>query len=116
MRQFLCVPTTYVTENKETISKFTTKPSTMSVVFVPFKHLKLPISSVGFCGFSMFCCAFRCIHSSFAIILMGKRELVTFLCLSSWCLVIVVWLFLTMSQVYLQFVTVRFPDHIHLLF
>ena len=102
MRQFQCVPTTYVTENKETNSKFTTKPSTMSIVFVSFKHLKLPISIVGFCGCSMFCCALRCIHSSFAIILVGKRELVALLCLSSLCLVIVVWLFLTMSQVYLQ--------------
>ena len=93
-----------VTENKETISKFTTKPSTMSIVFVFFKYLKLPISSVGFSVFSMFCCALRCIHYSFAIILMGKRELVALLCLFSWCLVIVVWLFLTMPQVCLQFV------------
>ena len=44
---------------------------------------------------------------------MGKRELVALLCLSSWCLVIVVWLFLTMPQVCLQFVIVvfrLFPD------
>ena len=34
---------------------------------------------VGFCNCSMFCCALLCIHSSFAIILMGKTELVTFL-------------------------------------
>ena len=44
MRQFQCVPTTYVTENKETMFKFTLKPSSMSIVFAPFKHLKLPIS------------------------------------------------------------------------
>ena len=37
-------------------------------------------------------------HSSFAIILMGKRELVCLLCLSSWCFVIVVWLFLAMPR------------------
>ena len=37
-----------------------------------------------------------------AIILMGKRELVALLCLSSWCLVIVVWLFLTMPRLCLQ--------------
>ena len=42
----------------------------------------------------MFCCALLCVHSSFAIISMGKRELVALLCLSSWCLVIVLWLFL----------------------
>ena len=46
----------------------------------------------------------------------GKRELVALLCLSSWCLVIVVWLFLTMPRVCLQFVIVVFPDHTHLLF
>ena len=47
---------------------------------------------------------------------MGKRELVALFCLSSWCLVIVVWLFLTMPWVCLQFVIVVFPDHTHLLF
>ena len=31
---------------------------------------------VGFCNCSMFCCALLCVHSSFAIILMRKRELV----------------------------------------
>ena len=51
---------------------------------------------VGFCNYSMFCCASLCVHSSFAITSMGKRELVTLLCLSSWCLMIAVWLFLTM--------------------
>ena len=29
---------------------------------------------VGFCNCSMFCCALLCVHSSFAIISMGKRE------------------------------------------
>ena len=64
----------------------------------------------------MFCCALLCVHSSFAIILMGKRELIALLCLSSWCLVIVVWLFLTIPPVCLRFVIVVFPDHTHLLF
>ena len=68
---------------------------------------------MGFCNCSMFCCALLCVHSSFAIISMGKRELVALLCLSSWCLVIVVWLFLTMPRVCLQFVIVVFPDHTH---
>ena len=42
---------------------------------------------VGFYNCSMFCCALLCVHFSFAIILMGKREreLVALLCLSSWC-------------------------------
>ena len=48
------------------------------------------------CNCFMFCCALLYVHSSFALILMRKRELVAILCLSSWCLVIVVWLFLTM--------------------
>ena len=47
---------------------------------------------------------------------MGKRELVALLSLSSWCLVIVVWLFLAVPRVFLQFVIVVFPDHTHLLF
>ena len=42
----------------------------------------------------MFCCALLCVHSSFAIILMGKRELVALLSLSSWFLAIVVLLLL----------------------
>ena len=47
---------------------------------------------------------------------MGKRELVALLSLSSWCLAIVVWLFLAVPWVCLQFVIVVFPDHTHLLF
>ena len=34
---------------------------------------------MGFCIFSMFCCALLCVHSNFVIILMGKRELVALL-------------------------------------
>ena len=37
---------------------------------------------------------------------MGKRELAALLSLSSWCLVIVVWLFLSVPWVCLQFVIV----------
>ena len=37
---------------------------------------------VGFCNCSLFCCALFCVRSSFAIISMGKRELVALLCLS----------------------------------
>ena len=64
----------------------------------------------------MFCCTLLNVHSSFAIILMGKRELVALLSLSSWCLVMVVWLFLAMPWVCLRFVIVVFPDHTNLLF
>ena len=63
----------------------------------------------------MFCCTLIYVHSSFAIILVGKRELVTFLGLSSWCLVIVVWLFLAVPWICLRFVIVVFPNHTHLL-
>ena len=68
---------------------------------------------VGFLNCSMFCCALLCVHSSFAIISMGKRELVTLLYLTSWFLVIVVWLFLAVPWVCLQFVIVVLPDYTH---
>ena len=42
---------------------------------------------------------------------MGKRELVALLSLSSWCLLIVVWLFLAVQWDCLQFVIVVFLDH-----
>ena len=44
---------------------------------------------------------------------MGKRELVALLNLSSWCLVMVEWLFLAVSWDCLRFVNVLFPDHTH---
>ena len=47
---------------------------------------------------------------------MGKRELAALLSLSSWFLVVVVWLFLTVPWVCLQFVIVLFPDLTHLQF
>ena len=61
----------------------------------------------------MSCCTLLYVHSSFAIILMGKRELVALLGLSSCCLVVVVWLFLAVPWVCLRFVIVVFPDHTH---
>ena len=64
----------------------------------------------------LFCCTLLCIRSSIAIILMGKRELVALLNLSSWCLVMIEWLFLAVPLGCLQFVIVVFPDHNHLLF
>ena len=56
------------------------------------------------------------VHYSFAIILMGKRELVALFSLSSWCLVMVVWLFLAVPWVCLRFVIVVFSEYTHLLF
>ena len=64
----------------------------------------------------MFCCMLLYVHSSIAIILMGKRELIALLNLSSWCLVMVERLFLAVPRGCLQFVIVVFPDHTHLLF
>ena len=64
----------------------------------------------------MFCCVLLCVHSSIAIILMGKRELVALLDLSSWCLVMVERIFLAVPRGCLRFVIVVFPDHTHELF
>ena len=64
----------------------------------------------------MICCTLLYVHSSITIILMGKRELVALLNLSSWCLVMVERLLLAVPRGCLWFVVVVFPDHAHLLF
>ena len=64
----------------------------------------------------MFWCTLFYVHSGSAIILMGKRKLIALLGLSSWCLMIVVWLFLAVPWVCLRFVIVVSPDHTHSLF
>ena len=69
---------------------------------------------MGVCNCSMFCCTILYVHSCIAIILLGKRELVALLNLSSWCLVVVGRLFLAVPWGCLRFVI--FPDHTHLLF
>ena len=58
------------------------------------------------------------VRSSFVIILTIKRVLVALLLLSFACLVTVnvLWLFLTVPWVGLQFVIVVYSDHTHLLF
>ena len=73
---------------------------------------------MGVCNCSMFCCTLLYVHSSIAIILMGKgkRELIALLSFSSWCLLMVERLFLVVPRGSLQFVIVVFPDHTHLLF
>ena len=67
---------------------------------------------------SLFCNALLCVHSSFAIILKGKKKLVALLLLSYICIVTinVLWLLLTLPWIGLQYVIVVFPDHTHLLF
>ena len=71
---------------------------------------------MGVCNCSRFCCTLLYVHSSIAIILMGKRELVALLYLSSWRLVMVERLFLAVPWGCLRFVIMVFPDHTHLLF
>ena len=80
---------------------------------VDFLFIITPI--VGDCDWSLFCCTLLYVHSSIAIILMGKKQLVALLNLSSWCLVMVEWLFLAVPWGCLGFVIVVFPDHTHFL-
>ena len=92
----------------------------MSSVDIYLNHTKRRknwfTSIVGVCNCSMFCCTLLYVHFSIAIILMGKRELIALLNLSSWCLVMVERLFLMVPRGCLQFVIVVFPDHTYLLF
>ena len=83
-------------------------------VVVDFLFIVTPIVRV--CNCFMFCCTLLYVHSSIVIILMGKRELVALLNLSSWCLVMVERLFLAVPQGCLRFVIVVFPDHSYLIF
>ena len=62
-----------------------------------------------------FVCTLLYDPSSFAIILIGKRQLVALLGLSSWCLVTPC-VALPCGAMDLSAVTVAFPDHTHLLF
>ena len=84
------------------------------MLLLTFCLLLLPLweSLIVLCFF----CTLLYVHSSIAIILMGKRELVALLNLSSWCLVMVERLFLTVPRGCLWFVIVLYPDHTHLLF
>ena len=83
-------------------------------VVVDFLFIVTPVAGVSNC--SMFCCTLLYVHSSIAIILMGKRELIDLLNLFSWCLVVVERLFLAVSWGCLQFMIVVFPNHTRLLF
>ena len=72
----------------------------------------------GFCVGLFFWYALLYVHSSFAIILTRKKELVALLLLYFGCFVTVnvLWLFLTLPWAGLQCVIVVFPDHTYLLF
>ena len=122
--QTTCTSAFFICLLKNIISRFGTSVNSIyyivsvaeQVVSVAVDSMLIATPIVGFCNFSMFYCALLYVHSSFVIILMGKRELIALLCLPSWCLVIVVWLFLTMPLVCLQFVIVVFSDHTHSVF
>ena len=73
-------------------------------VVVDFLFIVTPI--VGVCNCSMFCCTLLYLHSSIAVILMGKRELVALLNMSSWCLVMVEQLFLMVPRCFVSCGTV----------
>ena len=83
-------------------------------VVVDLLFIVTPI--VGVCNCSLFCCTLLYVHSVFAIILMGKRELVALFSLSSWCRDCCVALPSTVPWYCLQCVIVVFHDHTHLLF
>ena len=67
-----------------------------------------------FCNCSMFGCELLCVHSSFAIISMGKKELVALrvFLVSRDCYMVLPYDATGLSAV----VIVVFPDHTHLLF
>ena len=71
---------------------------------------------VGVLCLSLFCYALLCVHSSFAIILKRKEKAGCFAIIVYKCSVTinVLWLFLAVSWVGLQYVIVVFPDYTHL--
>ena len=82
--------------------------TTMLAVIEVYNQVRFtPIFSASYSeSIDLFCCTLLYVHSNIAIILMGKRELVALLNLSSWCLVMVVWLFLAVPWGCLRFVIV----------
>ena len=73
---------------------------------------------VGVLCLYLFCYALLCIDSSFPIILKRNKKLVALLLLSyrSSVTINVLWLFVNVPWVGLQYAIVVFPDHTHLLF
>ena len=65
---------------------------------------------MGFCTYSMFCCALLCVDSSFAFILTGKRELVALLVSHDCCVALP-----RDTMGLCQFVIVVFPDYLQFL-
>ena len=73
---------------------------------------------MGVLSLSLFCYALLCVHSSFAFIFKRRGKLVALQLLSNSYIVTinVLWYFLTVPLVGLQYGIVVFPDHTHLLF
>ena len=65
------------------MTKAADRSKAVVLLLLTFCLLLLPFVRV--CNCSMFSCTLLYDHISFAIILMGKRELVALLSLSSWC-------------------------------
>ena len=99
---------------RRSASAFAQSDQGFVIHFLENKVAKLFV--VGVCNCYMFCCTLLYVHSSIAIIFMGKKELVALLNLSSWCLLMVERLFLAVPWGCLWFVIVVFPDYTHLLF
>ena len=80
---------------------------------VDLLFIVLPIVCGSFVFVFVLLCITFFVHSSFAIILKRKRELVDLLLWSYRCIVTinVLWLFLTVPWVGLQCVIMVFPDH-----
>ena len=91
------------------VAKAAVPSNAVVLLLLTFLFIVNPI--VGVCYCSMSRCTLLYVHSSIAIILMGKRELVALLNLSSWRLVMVKRLFLAVPRGCLRFVIVVFPDH-----
>ena len=66
---------------------------------------------MGVCNCYVFCCTLFYCPFWFCNHLNGKSELIALLSLSSWCRVMVVWLFSAVPWVCLRLVIVLFPDH-----
>ena len=67
----------YTTELQLNKANYSYTEAPLWTVVVEFLFIVTPI--VGVCNCSMFCCTLLYVHSSIAIILMGKRELVVLL-------------------------------------
>ena len=90
------------------------KPWTTEIRPVYLLFIVTPIVKV--CNCSMFICTLLYVHSSFAIILMGKIELIALLSLSSCCHVSVVGSSSRCHGFFCSLLIVIFTDHTHLLF